>query len=186
MTPIGKPSTSKVLITAKGISSTVAGMASAFNDSSYLSKTFPLVVPILEGGSVFALDLIRRLTFPLELRSARFSSYVGIHKSTKPQAEVFPYNAVKGRTVIFVDDICDSGATLEACKNLAFLHGASDVKTCTLLRRIDSPFSPDFVGFTVAKGLWVFGYGMDYKDNQLRYTPDIEYVTSDEESINES
>lgn len=163
----------QLMYSSSEIAVAVNSIAQALNESRYLGKTFPLIVPILEGGSVFCHALVKKLTFPFEVRSAKLESYKGRVRDSGINLKLFPTPYLKGRVIIFVDDICDSGDTLRFCYDHSSAHGAQAVKSITLLRRQDSIFIPDFYGFTVPKDKWVFGYGMDYADNQLRNLPDI-------------
>ncbi|WP_436643772.1 hypoxanthine phosphoribosyltransferase [Microbaculum sp. FT89] len=127
----------------------------------------PLVIAILKGSFVFAADLLRALyTAGLspEVEFMSLSSYgAGTESSGRVTVLRDIDSDVKGRTVILVDDILESGRTLAYAKDLLAARGADTVLTCVLL---DKPgkraadIDPDFVGFS-CPDLFVVGYGMD-------------------------
>jgi hypoxanthine-guanine phosphoribosyltransferase len=122
------------------------------------------------------MDLARRLTFPFEMKSVKVSSYSEMKKGDL-RVDLFPSaEQLNGRTVILIDDICDSGDTLKYCADLARNSGAHAVRSCALLVRKDCPEPSDFYGHVIEKGQWVFGYGMDFLDNLFRHGSSIEYV----------
>lgn len=125
----------------------------------------PLLVAVLDGALVFVADLIRRLPLPLRLASVRARSY-GAGTSGGPLAlSGLPEpDEVRGRRVLVVDDILDSGRTLAALARELAARGARDVRTCVLL---DKParralaFEADHVGFRI-EDVFVVGYGLDH------------------------
>jgi hypoxanthine phosphoribosyltransferase len=129
-----------------------------------------VVVPILKGAFIFAADLVRFLfdlgIDPL-LEFVEIGSYRDRHdrsatEVTRPLAPA----AVQGRTVLLVDDICDSGLTFAQLTETAIGSGAARVLTCALIDKRErrdaglADYRPDHVGFAVARG-WIVGYGMD-------------------------
>jgi hypoxanthine phosphoribosyltransferase len=128
----------------------------------------PLVVAVLKGSFVFAADLIRALSRTGADWSMDFltlSSY-GSGTETTGQVKVVRdiVDDVRGRDVLLVDDILESGLTLSFAKKLLQERGAKRVSICTLLdkpgkRRAD--LQADFVGF-VAGDEFLVGYGLDW------------------------
>uniref|UniRef100_A0A7S0REN9 Hypoxanthine phosphoribosyltransferase n=1 Tax=Chlamydomonas leiostraca TaxID=1034604 RepID=A0A7S0REN9_9CHLO len=126
----------------------------------------PMVMPILKGGFIVAADLLRALHPTPEGMVVEFvhaSSY-GAGTETSGRVEVsFNRDVVKGRHVLLVDDLCDSGLTLlEVARHVAEA-GAATVKSMVLLdkaerRRVD--YVPDYVGFA-CPNRWIVGHGMD-------------------------
>lgn len=126
-----------------------------------------LVVPILKGSFVFAADLIRALYeagLSPEVEFMSLSSY-GAGQKSAGEVQVLRdiEGEVRGRTVMLVDDILESGRTLAYAKDLIVARGARTVLTCVLLDKPghrNAGISADFVGFT-CPDLFVVGYGMD-------------------------
>jgi hypoxanthine phosphoribosyltransferase len=127
-----------------------------------------VVVALLKGGVVFLADLIRSISIPIKLDFAWASSYgAGTQSSGVVQLRVFPGDDLSGKTVLVVDDILDTGRTLQqVCGKLKSALGARDVETCVLLdkpmrRAVD--LRADWVGFSV-DDVFVVGYGLDFAD----------------------
>lgn len=126
-----------------------------------------LVVPILKGSFVFAADLIRALYeagLSPEVEFMSLSSY-GAGQQSSGQVQVLRdvEGEVRGRTVMLVDDILESGRTLAYAKDLLTARGAEAVLTCVLLDKPghrNADIEADFVGFS-CPDLFVVGYGMD-------------------------
>ncbi len=132
----------------------------------YQGKT-PVFVGILKGGFVFLSDLIRSITIPIELDFMATSSYgsgtvsSGIVKIRK-DIDI----DIKDRDVIIIEDIVDSGLTLQYIKEYLSKHEPASVRTCVLLdkpeaHKIDVAF--DYVGFNIGNE-FVVGYGLDYNE----------------------
>ena len=134
-----------------------------------------ILVGILRGSFVFLADLIRQLTIPAVIDFVGASSY-GSRTQTSGQV-TFTRELqvpVAGRDLLLVEDIEDTGVTLQAIQNKLKEVGARSVKVCILIdkrerRQIDMPL--DYVGFEIDKG-FIVGYGIDYAE-QYRYLPDI-------------
>ena len=133
------------------------------------------VVGVLTGALVFLSDLIRRVDLPLRIGLVRASSYRGavtepgelhIHTDLLPD--------LRGRHVLLLDDILDSGRTLRRLVEYLRGTGPESLKVAVLLRkqgRQVEPVEPDFVGFPIPD-VFVVGYGLDYNDEH-RHLPFI-------------
>ena len=135
----------------------------------------PVMICILKGASVFFCDLIREIDLPLEIDCMVVSSYGA---STKTSGEVKLVKdldrSVRGRDVIIVEDIVDSGMTLNFLKQTLLGRGAASLRICTLLdkparRRV--PLTVDYFCFNIPDA-FVVGYGLDYAE-VYRNLPDI-------------
>jgi hypoxanthine phosphoribosyltransferase len=126
-----------------------------------------VVVALLNGTVMFLADLIRNVSLPLRLDFMGVSSYGA---GTKPGELVFTKELrldVRGRDVLLIDDILDTGRTLSrVLTRLTSLQPAS-IKTCVLLdkpaRRVE-PVEADLVGFTIPD-VFVVGYGLDFAES---------------------
>lgn len=125
------------------------------------------VVLILHGGIFFAADLLRRINLPLQVTSLSVSSYHGTTESTG--AVTFHQSSlpdVRGRDVLIVDDILDSGLTLTTIRNRIENEGQpASTRLCVLLekcrpRPVD--VRAEYVGFQIDDE-FVVGYGLDYQ-----------------------
>jgi len=124
------------------------------------------VVAVLKGSLFFTADLTRRLEMPVRVDIMEISSY---YDGTEPTEDVTLSNYlvqdVRGRHVLVVDDIIDTGATLRAVVTVLRREKPLSLATCVFLnkksrRRVDVPI--DFHGFTLRGGPFVVGYGLDY------------------------
>ncbi len=128
---------------------------------------FPVVVGILKGSIIFYSDFIRDLSIPIELDFMAVSSYgSGAVSSGKLKIKKDLDGDVKGRDVIIVEDIIDSGFTLANLKALLLERGASSVCIVTLLNkegRREYDIEPDYNCFDI-ENEFVIGYGLDYNE----------------------
>jgi hypoxanthine phosphoribosyltransferase len=141
------------------------------------------IVPILTGAMIFCCDLIRRIPFAMKIGLITVSSYPGASLRTQgSQVLGQQLGDVRGRHVVLVDDILDSGGTVRLVVPILREFGAASVKTCVLLRkdRPEAKATPvEYVGFEIPDE-FVVGYGLDY-NNYYRNLPDI--VTLKQEAI---
>jgi hypoxanthine phosphoribosyltransferase len=162
-----------VLITADQIRTRVDELAAEIR-AAYAGKPFT-VVGILTGSMVFLADLIRRIDLPLQIGLVSASSYRGT--ATSPgtlviRDELLP--DVRGRHLLVLDDILDTGQTITRLNDHLLSKGAASVKTCVLLRKIGRqrvPFEPDYCWFPIPDK-FVIGYGLDFND-EYRHLPFI-------------
>ncbi len=167
------PDNLKVLYSRQEIEAAVTRLAEEIT-REYQARN-PLILGVLKGSFVFMSDLVRRLEFPLETDFIRLSSYGrGTNSSGKIKMAQDLKTPVKGRDVLVVEDIVDTG------NSLAFLGGYLQKKSpdslrfCCLLdkpSRRQVPVTVHYRGFTVPDK-FVVGYGMDYAE-QYRNLPDI-------------
>lgn len=149
-------------ITTDEIHQMVRHIARSVNDS-YAGSEVTLLV-ILQGAMVFAADLMRHLTIPVTIETLRASSYRDAMKSSGTVVVEDLVPNVRGRHVLVVEDIIDTGHTMrELVKNLGTLEPSS-VAVATLLSKPDvhkGTIDIDFVGRDIGPD-FVVGYGMDY------------------------
>lgn len=124
----------------------------------------PLLVGVLEGSIPFLADLIKRISLPVRVAYLKVSLY-GEGLTPRTTANIVPVSAVNfaGEDVILIDDMCDSGKTLQYVALWLVSQGARSVKTAVLLRREGACFIPDYVGSERQETDWFVGYGFDYK-----------------------
>ncbi|MBX3394055.1 MAG: hypoxanthine phosphoribosyltransferase [Phycisphaerae bacterium] len=144
--------------------------------SVYESESDGLViVPVLSGSIIFVADLIRQLPFKMHIGLMTVSRYRG--KSTEGgETRVIQDLTVDiaNRHVLVVDDILDTGGTLQSVTSQLAARGPKSLRVCTLLRkpaRAPKGFHVDFVGFDI-EDVFVVGYGLDFND-QYRNWPEI-------------
>lgn len=132
-----------------------------------------VVVPVLDGGMIFAADLIREIELPLTLLPIKASSYGNAMKSSGNVE--FPWDiptTVRDKDLLLVDDILDTGHTLNTLISKLLQAGAHSVRTCVLLRKKHARhLSADYLGFEIPNK-FVVGYGLDLA-GRYRNLPDI-------------
>ncbi|MFC1889228.1 hypoxanthine phosphoribosyltransferase [Thermodesulfobacteriota bacterium] len=139
------------------------------------------VIGVLKGGVNFMADLIRNITVPMNIDFVRLTRY---GDKTESSMEVRITKDIeidiRGRDVIIVDDIYDTGMTLRFLVDRLSAMGAKSVKVCVLInkkeRRTES-IEADYSGFEMGEG-FVVGYGLDYKEG-YRNLPGIYMLHED-------
>jgi hypoxanthine phosphoribosyltransferase len=163
----------KVLLSADDIQRRIAEMAQQIA-ADYHGRDVT-IVGVLTGCLMFLADLVRHLDLPLRIGLIQASSYRGA--ATTPgalrvQPELLP--DLRGRHVLLLDDILDTGQTLDHLhKHLQGL-GVASLRIGVLLRKIGRqqvPLEPDYRGFDIPD-TFVVGYGLDYND-EYRHLPYI-------------
>ena len=131
----------------------------------------PLFVGILNGAFMFVADLMRALNGAYELTFARYSSYAGT-SSTGVLQEVMPISVdVKGRTIILLEDIIDTGFTMSRVMAKLREQGAEEVRLATMLFKPESlkvDLKPDYVGLQIPSA-FIVGHGLDYDEMGRAY-----------------
>jgi hypoxanthine phosphoribosyltransferase len=169
----------RVLISQQQIAGRIAELAALITaDHTPPRQEGPLeltIVPVMTGAMIFCADLIRQIPMAMQIGMMTVSSYPG--RSVRAQgAQVVAQQLadIRGRHVLLLDDILDSGQTIRLVTSVLRERGAASVRTCVLLRK-DRPaareIAVDYVGFD-SPDAFVVGYGLDY-DNYYRNLPDI-------------
>ena len=135
----------------------------------------PLFIGILKGCVMFYSDLIRNVSIDCEMDFMVVSSY-GAGKTSSGEVKISKDTSasVEGRHVIFVEDIVDSGVTLNYLINLFKARNAASVEICTLLdkpERRQRDVHPKYTGFVIPNE-FVVGYGRDF-DEKYRNIPEV-------------
>jgi hypoxanthine phosphoribosyltransferase len=163
----------EVLLSGEQIQARVAELGARLA-ADYAGRD-PVLVSVLKGSIVFLADLVRRMEIPLSIDLMEVSSY-GASTESSGQVRILKdlSMAIDGRDVIVVEDIIDTGLTLNYL--LRYLHekGPDSIRICCLLdkpaRRL-ADIAIDYRGFTIPDR-FVIGYGLDY-DERYRNLPYI-------------
>jgi hypoxanthine phosphoribosyltransferase len=139
-----------------------------------LADQHPLLVGLLNGSFVFVSDLVRELNMPLQVDFVRARSY-GSGTESSGQVEIVKDLEIdaRGRHVVLVDDIADTGLTMRVLVDHVRSAGPASVRQCALLVR-EGCREPDYAGFRIGPG-FVVGYGIDHAEEH-RQLPDIRVV----------
>ena len=155
-----------VMLTAEQIDTRVKELAAQL-DKLYEGRR-PVVVCVLKGSVLFFTDLIRNMKTSVELDFMSVSSYGSGTKSTgelKIKKDIA--TDIKGRDVLIVEDIIDSGNTLYHLKKMLIERAPASINIVTLLDKPDrreAPMEPEYTGFVI-EDEFVIGYGLDYADD---------------------
>ena len=120
------------------------------------------IVPVMDGGMIFAADLMRAINLPVTLAPVKASSYGDATTSsgTVSLAWGIP-EKIRGKDLLLVDDILDTGRTLGVLASKFRDAGAASIRTCVLLRKESAAhLDADYVGFEIPD-VFVIGYGLD-------------------------
>ena len=124
----------------------------------------PIFLVVLNGAFMFAADLMKRVEIPAQMSFIKLSSYSGTN-STGSVNEIIGLNEdVKGRTVVIVEDIVDSGLTMSKMVEILKNKGVSELKIATLFFKPDAlkyPLNLDYVVMPIPND-FIVGYGLDY------------------------
>jgi len=137
-------------------------------NSDYKNKN-PILIGVLKGAFVFLADLLRELEIPVEIDFLGISSYEGTKSSGVVRITQDLSINIEDRDIILIEDIVDSGRTINyIISNLRTRHPRS-IAVCTLLNKKDArvievPLT--YVGFNIPR-VFVIGYGLDY-ENKFR------------------
>lgn len=145
--------------------------------SNEVSEIYPIFLCVVVGGIIPTGSLLTRIVFPLEINYIHASRYQGTTVGSDLVWQAKPTCSLKGRTIVIVDDILDSGLTLSAIINYCQQVGAEKIYTTVLVdkhhaRQPGGLEKADFTGLTIDGDHYVFGYGMDYR-GYLRNAPGI-------------
>jgi hypoxanthine phosphoribosyltransferase len=140
----------------------VDALASRIN--SELLDEHPLFLGVLNGSFMFLSDLMKRVSIPCEISFVKVASYAGVSTTGEVKQLVGLAENVSGRTVVIVEDIVDTGHTIQHLFDLLQSHQPKSIKVATLLFKPDAytkNIPLDYVALRVPNDFLV-GYGLDY------------------------
>lgn len=162
----------KTFISEDEIQQRVKAVADRINHDMEGKK--PLLLAVLNGSFVFAADLMRHITIPCEISFVKLASYEGT-VSTGKVVEVMGLNEdITGRDVIIVEDIVDTGKTMERMLDALGTRNPNSLHICTLLlkpEKLKIPLNIEYAAMEIPND-FIVGYGLDY-DQEGRNLRDI-------------
>lgn len=155
----------EVLQTQEELRERVAALGAQIT-ADYAGKE-PIIVSVLRGSFTFMADLTRSIDLPCTVDFMSVSSY-GVGTSTSGQVKIVKdlSESIEGRDLIIVEDILDSGNTLDYLRNVLMARKPASIRICTLLdkpERREKDIQADYVGFNIPNA-FVVGYGLDYAE----------------------
>ncbi len=155
----------QIVFTKEQISETVKRLGKQISDD-YKGKNL-LLVTVLKGAVVFLTDIMREITVPCSIDFMSVSSYGSGAKSSGVVKIVKDLDInLEGYDVLIIEDILDSGRTLNYIKDLLLSRNPRSVRICTLFDKPEgrvATIDPDYVGALVPNG-FIVGYGLDYNE----------------------
>ena len=162
----------RVLLSEEEIAARVAELGDRLS-RDYEGKN-PIFVGVLKGVVVFFSDVIRKIRVPCQIDFMWISSYAGTESTGHMVVKRDVSEDIKGRHVVILEDIFDTGSSLQFTYDHLLAKEPASLKICTLLdkperRRSGVTVKPDYVGFVIPNE-FVVGYGLDYRE-QYRNLP---------------
>ena len=157
----------KVLVSEEQIKAKVEELAAQLS-AEYADKD-PVFVGVLKGVVIFFADMVRKVSIPCEIDFMCLSSYGGTNSSGNVVVKKDLSVDIKGRHVVILEDIYDTGRSLDFTYKYLLSKEPASLKICTLLdkpeRRVEGiTLKPEYVGFTIPNE-FVVGYGLDYNEH---------------------
>jgi hypoxanthine phosphoribosyltransferase len=149
-------------ISSDKISASVYQMAQKINVD--LVNDMPLFLVVLNGSFMFAADLLKEVIIPCEISFIKLASYHGTSSTGTVTEMIGLTEEIKGRTVVIVEDIVDTGTTLEKLVSLLIKKEVKQIKVATFLFKPDAykkQIKVDYIGMEIPND-FVVGYGLDY------------------------
>ena len=156
----------KILLSEQQIQTRIQELGEILT-KEYADKN-PVIIGVLKGVVVFYADMIRRIQVPCQMDFMWISSYTGTDSTGKMLVRQDVSADIEGRHVLILEDIFDTGNSLEFTVNHLKKQNPASIKICTLLdkperRRAGVTLKADYVGFTIPNA-FVVGYGLDYNE----------------------
>lgn len=156
------------MITYPEITSRVKALGDQLNNDYKDKASPPILAGVLTGSFLFIADLVKEIEIPVEVSFIKVASYFGGTSSSRKIRDDFDLSAdIKGRDIILVEDIVDTGNTLHYLIDKLKIREPASISVCSLLlkpkaleRAIDEL---KYVGFEIEND-FVVGYGLDYKE----------------------
>lgn len=162
----------RISITANQIKTAVQKIADQIN-IDYEGKN-PLFLPVLNGSFIFAADLLRKIHISCQVSFVKFASYSGTSTTTEVKKLIGINEEIRARNIIVLEDIIDTGITLDLLLNELKKYDPANVKVACFCHKPETflkSFRIDYSGMSI-QNEFIVGYGLDY-DGYGRNFPDI-------------
>lgn len=170
----------EVMISAQQIQQRIEALAARINEDYRDSANNMLLIGLLRGSFIFMADLCRKITVSHEVDFMTVSSYGNATQSSRDVKIIKDLDEdIRGKDVLIVEDIIDSGNTLQKVCELLLLREPKSIEICTLIEkpaRKEVAVSVKYIGFSIPDK-FIVGYGLDFAQ-RYRHLPFIGLVTS--------
>lgn len=155
----------EVLYSEKDILDAVKRIAKEI-EADYQGKK-PVLVGLLKGSVPFLAELIKYINLDIQIDFMKVSSYSGAHSTGSVRILSDTSNSLRGRDVILVEDIVDTGLTITEVYRVLEAKGANSISICTLCdkkeARVYNTINPRYIGFEIPDK-FIVGFGLDYNE----------------------
>ena len=160
------PDIQEVLVTEEQLQKRIEELGRELTQQ-YKDKN-PVIVGVLKGVVVFFADMVRKIQVPCQFDFMWISSYEGTESTGQMVVKKDISTDIRGRHVLILEDIFDTGNSLQFVRDYLLAKGPASLKICTLLdkperRNPQVTVQPEYVGFTIPNAFAV-GYGLDYNE----------------------
>jgi hypoxanthine phosphoribosyltransferase len=166
-----KDKTFRTFITYDKIAASIDKVAEKINKDFEGCTDVPVLLCVLNGSIMFMAEIMKRLTFDCQIVSTKLSSYQGTETTGKVKQALGLTADIKGRRVIIVEDIVDSGNTIVELKRIMEEQGAAESYICSLLLKPDAykkDIKIDYVAMEIPND-FIVGFGLDYDELGRNY-----------------
>ncbi len=171
----------KLYLTNKQIESAIEKVAQEINNDMANGEK-PMILSVLTGSFMFMSSLVQKLSFTCDINFIKVSSYNGTQSTGNIKQVMGLIKPVKDRKVIIVEDIVDTGNTIEELEKILANEGAKEVKVCTMMFKPASyskDIPIDYHAMSIPND-FIVGYGLDY-DEEGRQYKDIYVLDPDQQ-----
>lgn len=161
-----KDKTFKISIPYERIETAIDKVAAEINKDFNGCEDTPILLCVLNGSIMFMGELMKRLTFNCHIVSTKLTSYEGTSTTGSVKQAMGLTSDVKGRRVIIIEDIVDTGNTIVELKKILAEKGAAESRICTLLLKPDAytkDIKIDYVAMEIPND-FIVGFGLDYDE----------------------
>jgi hypoxanthine phosphoribosyltransferase len=169
----------KICMTAAQIDEAIEKVAQKL-DADLQNVDTPIFLSVLNGSFMFTADLMRKISVKSDLTFIKLASYEGTESTGKVKQIMGLNTSVEGKTVIIIEDIVETGNTIEEMYRILQEAGAAEIKVCTLLFKPNTykkDIKIDYAALSIPDD-FIVGYGLDYNHLGRQYK-DI-YVLDEE------
>lgn len=162
----------KIFIKAEVIDAAIDKIAEGLNRD--VKEENPLFLVILNGAFMFAGDLLKKVNFKCNVSFVKLASYSGTQSTSYVQELIGLNEDIRDRSIVIVEDIIDTGKTLDVLLEQLKTKGAAKIRIAALLYKPESfkcNYPIDYIGMNIPND-FIVGYGLDY-DGYARNYPDI-------------
>lgn len=156
-----------IVLTENDIQEIVTRLGKEITETIKNDAKLPVIVGVMKGSMNFMMDLLKHIDCPVYTDYIQISSYSGTETTGVIRLLKDLSFDCKGRTVVIVEDIIDSGNSMTYLVDHIKIHNPAKVLTCALFDKVNArpiPFKTDFVGKTLVKNDFLIGYGLDYEE----------------------